>query len=79
MLLEDSKTPEYIDRNEARKILCYKDASSFRRAVIDLDIPRYHINSRKVLFRKEELLRWLESRKEGHVPSFSLNTVRLDL
>jgi predicted DNA-binding transcriptional regulator AlpA len=60
--------PEYIDSKEAQALLCYKDSSAFRRAVIDLDIPRIVVNSRKTLFPRADILEWLEARKKGHIP-----------
>lgn len=61
--------PDLIEPEECRKLLCYKDPSSFRRAVIALDIPRYVLNDRKVLFDRKKLLKWLKAREEGHMPN----------
>lgn len=69
MFSEKLKNPEFLDSKEAQALLRYKDASAFRRAVIDLDIPRIVVNSRKTLFPKAEFLEWLEARKKGHVPA----------
>lgn len=60
---------DLIDSTEARKYLRYKDASSFRRARIEYDIPCYRFNGRKLMFDKKELAIWLNARKEGRLPS----------
>ena len=54
-----------IDSAQAQELLHYKDSSSFRRACIELDIPRFKVNSRKTLFSKQELKEWLIDRREG--------------
>ena len=56
---------ELIDSKEAMRLLGYKDSSSFRRARIQMDIPCYRLNGRKIMFDKRELAQWLESRREG--------------
>ncbi len=61
----DNLNFELIDTKEAMRLLGYKDRSSFTRARIQMDIPCYRINSRRVMFDKLELAQWLERRREG--------------
>lgn len=59
---------QLIDSSEAQKRLGYKDASSFRRAVIEQGIPKVEFNSRRVMYDVRDLAEWVNDRKVGRKP-----------